>query len=134
MRDKLIAVTTHFHYWAIPEGFEDMEFPVIYWRKSRQKFQGVQVHKKFMWISIAWVLVFDLWISKRCYTQFCRICRGEMLFSSEFLRVNVTNLKIPAFVEIFHKIVESLVPYATLPIHHHLPFPTTSYLASKICG
>ena len=35
VRDKLTAITTHFHHWAIPEkikmeeGFEDMEFPGI---------------------------------------------------------------------------------------------------------
>ena len=54
----------------------------------------------------------------RGVTQFCRISRGEALFSLKFPRVKVTNIKIPGVLSKKHVFIPPVWIFSGLPVFH----------------
>ena len=109
----IIKATWYFYWWSrkncgIPKGLDFRTFSgwsFVLSVISRCEIRNLRIpglSKKYVWnsrnthVNFSWVMIFDLGISKVCHTNlqnFCRISRSECLFSLEFVRIKVTNLK-----------------------------------------
>ena len=100
-------------------GREDMEFPGVL-KKKHVEISGVNLKGSGIYKGVqekimlnfrgSWFLTLEF--PKGVTQQFCRISRGESLFSREFPRDNVTNLKIPG--KMFRKVAISTTPAPSL--------------------
>ena len=100
-------------------GREDMEFPGVL-KKKHVEISGVNLKGSGIYKGVqekimlnfrgSWFLTLEF--PKGVTQQFCRISRGESLFSREFPRDKVTNLKIPG--KMFRKVAISTTPAPSL--------------------